>query len=61
MATVGYGDLFPKTLPGRCIIIFTAILGVLLSSLLIVSLTYYLDMEPSETKSFVILNRLVER
>jgi hypothetical protein len=44
MATVGYGDLYPKTLPGRFIIIFTAILGVVLSSLLIVSLTYYLDM-----------------
>jgi len=44
MATVGYGDYYPKTMPGRMIIIFIAIFGVLLSSLLIVSLTYYLEM-----------------
>ena len=47
MATVGYGDYFPKTLPGRFIIFITAICGVLLSSLLIVSLSLYLDMTPS--------------
>lgn len=47
MATVGYGDFFPRTLPGRIIMIFIAIFGVLLNSLLIVSLNMYLDMSPS--------------
>lgn len=42
MSTVGYGDYYPKTLPGRSIILITAISGVLLSSLLIVSLSLYL-------------------
>lgn len=42
MATVGYGDYFPKTMPGKVIILMTAICGVLLSSLLIVSLSLYL-------------------
>jgi hypothetical protein len=42
MSTVGYGDYYPKTLPGRLIMLATAISGVLLSSLLIVSLSLYL-------------------
>jgi voltage-gated potassium channel len=42
MGTIGYGDYFPKTLPGRAIIFVTAIAGVLLSSLLIVSLSAHL-------------------
>lgn len=47
MATVGYGEYYPKTLPGRYIIFITAISGVLLSSLLIVSLSSKLEMQPS--------------
>ncbi len=47
MTTVGYGDYFPKTIPGRFIIFMTAIAGVLLSSLLIVSLSSHLTMQPS--------------
>ena len=58
MATVGYGDLLPKTMPGRIIIIFIAISGVLLSTLLIVSLNLYLNMSPPETKSHLIVSRL---
>lgn len=61
MATVGYGDYYPKTLPGRAIILITAISGVLLSSLLIVSLSLYLEMIPSESKSHITLLRLGEQ
>jgi hypothetical protein len=61
MSTVGYGDNFPKTLLGRFIILATAISGVLLSSLLIVSLSLYLDMLPSESKSHITLTRLGEQ
>lgn len=61
MSTVGYGDYYPKTLPGRIIILVTAISGVLLSSLLIVSLSLYLDMAPSELKSHITLHRLGEQ
>lgn len=47
MSTVGYGDYYPKTLPGRILILITAIIGVFLSSLLIVSVSLYLEMIPS--------------
>ncbi len=42
MGTVGYGDYFPKTFPGRTIIFVTALTGIVLSSILIVSLSAYL-------------------
>ena len=58
MTTIGYGDYYPKTLPGRSIILITSIIGVFLSSLLIVSLSLHLDMQPGETKSHLVLTRL---
>jgi hypothetical protein len=58
MSTVGYGDYYPKTLLGRAIMLITAILGVFLTSLLIVSLSLYLKMTSSETNSHLLLDRL---
>ena len=47
MGTIGYGDYYPKTFLGRAIIFATALTGVVLSSLLIVSLSAYLQMQAS--------------
>lgn len=47
MATVGYGDYFPKTVAGRFVCVFAAISGIIISSLLIVSLSAYLTMQAS--------------
>ena len=58
MTTVGYGDYYPKTTSGRVVIFMTAMSGVVLSSLLIVSLSAYLAMQPTESKSHVTLHRL---
>lgn len=58
MSTVGYGEYYPKTMLGRSIILITAILGVFLSSLLIVSLSLYLKMTSSEKNSHLLLDRL---
>jgi len=58
MSTIGYGDYYPKTLPGRSVILFTSICGVFISSLLIVSLSLRLQMQPGENKSHVVLTRL---
>lgn len=43
MGTIGYGDYYPRTIPGRIVIFLTSICGVLLSSLLIVALSAYLN------------------
>ena len=45
MATVGYGDYYPKTTPGRIVGLISAVSGIILSSLLIVSLGAYLTMQ----------------
>lgn len=43
MATIGYGDYYPRTLPGRLVIIATAVFGVFLVSILVVALTNTLN------------------
>jgi voltage-gated potassium channel len=45
MGTIGYGDYYPRTIPGRIVIFLTSICGVLLTSLLIVALSAYLNMK----------------
>ncbi len=61
MSTVGYGEYIHKTLLGRAVILITAVFGVFLSSLLIVSLSLYLKMCASESKSHLVLARLGEQ
>lgn len=45
MTTVGYGDYFPKTFPGRVVCGLAAFSGIILSSLMIVSVSAYLAMQ----------------
>ena len=47
MTTVGYGDYYPKTIPGRSVAVCAAVMGVILGSLLIVALSNYLTMQIS--------------
>jgi len=48
MATVGYGDYFPRTIPGRFITLIVAIVGVFLVSIMVVALSNTLSMNPPE-------------
>ena len=58
MTTVGYGDYYPVTLPGRMFGIVMCLWGVLIISMFVVALTTLLNLESAEEKSLLILQRL---
>lgn len=61
MGTIGYGDYSPGTYIGRLIAFSAAISGIILASLLILTLSQYLTMSTNESKSHVTLKRLALR
>lgn len=58
MTTVGYGDVYAMSHCGRAIAVIAAFWGVFLVSLFVVSLTHLLDFDPSQAKSYNLLQRL---
>jgi hypothetical protein len=58
MGTVGYGDYSPTSYLGRLIAFIAAISGIILASLLILTLSEELAMSSKESKSHVTLRRL---
>ena len=61
IATVGYGDMYPKTHVGRFIAITACFTGFILISLFVVSTTNWLSFSCSEENSFSLLKRLEYR
>ena len=55
MTTVGYGDISPKSLLGRIIIIISCMFGVFLVGLMVVSVTSYLNIVGVESNVYRIL------
>lgn len=49
MTTIGYGDYYPCTVPGRVVIFVTSIWGVFLVSILVIALNNTLQMDGSES------------
>lgn len=58
MTTVGYGDLFPRTVTGRFIIFIVSIWGVFVVSLMVLVLTETLKPTNEEEHSYAVLARL---
>jgi hypothetical protein len=46
LTTVGYGDLFPCTLPGRCVTIGVALSGSVLMALVVTIVTQSMELDP---------------
>ena len=58
MTTVGYGDLYPRTIFGRVIDVILVVWGTFIVSLMVVVLTNTLNMDQSEKRALIVLNRL---
>lgn len=58
MTTVGFGDIYPKTILGRLIGIIVCFWGVFIVSFFVVTLNNMLTFDGNEEKSYKILLRL---
>jgi hypothetical protein len=58
MATVGFGDYYPRTRFGRMIDVCLIVWATFIVSLLVVVLTNYLNIDQAERRSLIILRRL---
>jgi potassium intermediate/small conductance calcium-activated channel subfamily N protein 2 len=58
MSTVGYGDFFPKTHMGRFVGVMICLWGVVVVSIFVVTITNMLSFDPTEEKTYSLLQRL---
>jgi succinate-acetate transporter protein len=58
MSTVGYGDIYPKSVGGRIIGMILCVWGVFLTSLIVITMTNFLEFNQVQKKSFMLLERL---
>ncbi|KRX03311.1 hypothetical protein PPERSA_05669 [Pseudocohnilembus persalinus] len=61
MTTIGYGDFYPYTILGRIIIFIVCLIGSLITSLMIVSLTQTLETTNYENRAICVLDKLEAR
>lgn len=61
MTTVGYGDYFPRTIPGRFIIFLVCIIGIFVVSSIVVTITNFLNLDSMESKVLNVIMRLQKR
>lgn len=61
MSTVGYGDITPKTLPGRVLAFLLSIWGVFIISLVVLIFFNFMQLDDDETMSLKVYDRLTYR
>ena len=58
MTTIGYGDKYPKTTPGRILTFILSIWGVIIVSLMVVALSTFVDPTNRQKKAFHMMKQL---
>ena len=58
MTTVGYGDMYPRTSLGRLVMIICSMYGVIVVSLMVVTVTNSLCMSQMESASYTVMKKL---
>jgi hypothetical protein len=58
MTTVGYGDIFPRTIIGRLTGLCCAIYGTGIVSLMLVTFTTFFQMDSCQSRAFTVIKRL---
>lgn len=58
MTTVGFGDYFPRTTIGRIVIFFCAMFGVVVVSMIVVTVMNMLEMSGAESKAFTVSKKM---
>jgi hypothetical protein len=58
MTTVGYGEIFPRTILGRLTTLICAIYGTGIVSLMVVIFTNCCQMDSSQSRAFTVIKRL---
>lgn len=61
ITTVGYGEFAPYSHYGRGVLIFSCLIGTLLVSLIVVSLSSFISFDNEEEEAYMILNRKILR
>ena len=58
MTTIGYGDFYPRTFPGRCLTFILAIWGVIVVSLTVVALSSFVEPTNRQEKAFAMIKMI---
>lgn len=61
MTTVGYGDIYPRTTIGRIVYFLCAMFGVVVVSMIVVTVMNMLEMTTTESKAFTVIKRTAIR
>jgi hypothetical protein len=61
MTSVGYGDLYPISLPSKILGVFCAFWGVYLTSLFVNSVSNFLITNESDDRSYMLINAIQEK
>lgn len=59
MTTVGYGDIYPRSVPGRLFSFFLCVIGLFLISMMVMVITQTIELSDIETQALEIFNKLI--